>query len=206
MADYFELLGQPRRPWLDPELLKSAFLSLSEKLHPDRIHQSSVEEKQRAQERYAQLNSAYQCLLQPRDRLQHLLELETGAKPSAIQNALPAFMNLFLEIGGLCQAADKLIEEKHATASPLLRVSLFERGQQLAERIQALQEKLRTLSATHETALREMNPAWETAPPVGDPSRAAALPLAELEENYRAFSYLSRWSAQLQERFVELAV
>lgn len=206
MADYFELLGQPRRPWINLELLKAAFLSLSEKLHPDRVHQSSAEAKQRAQERYSELNSAYQCLLQPRDRLQHLLELETGLKPSAIQSAPPAFMQLFLEVGELCRETDKFLEEKRMTASPLLRVTLFERGQQSSERIQALQERLRTISAAHESALRELNRAWETAPAVGDAKRTATLPLVQLEEHYRAFSYLSRWAAQLQERFVELAV
>ena len=36
--------------------------------------------------------------------------------------------------------------------------------------------------------------------------RAKQPHVAELEANYRIFSYLSRWSAQLQERIVQLAI
>ena len=49
MADYFALLAQPRRPWIDSEELKKRFLGLSADLHPDRVHESSPAEKERAQ-------------------------------------------------------------------------------------------------------------------------------------------------------------
>src|SRR5262245_19249321 len=81
VADYFALLSQPRRPWLDPEQLKNRFIELSGQLHPDRVHASSSEEKRLAQQNYTEINAAYQCLLHPRDRLAHLLELEGGKKP-----------------------------------------------------------------------------------------------------------------------------
>jgi curved DNA-binding protein CbpA len=205
VADYFELLAEPRRPWIDPDQLKQKFLTLSGDLHPDRFHGTPVEEKRRAQERYTELNSAYQCLLQPKDRLAHLLELESGAKPKAIQTAPAAFMDLFLDVGNLCREGDKFLAEKR-TASPLVQVSLFERGQQLADKIQAVQRRVRAVWAQHEAALRELNVAWEKAPPIGDSLRTAALPLADLEDRYRAFSYLARWSAQLQERIIQLAL
>ena len=206
MRDYFALLSQPRLPWIEVEQLKNRFIELSAELHPDRVHGSSSEEKQSAQERYTEINAAYQCLLQPRDRLAHLLELESGKKPAAIQTAPSAFMNLFLEVGNLCREVDKFLEEKRAAKSPLLQVSLFEHGQGLADRINALQQNLRQISTDNEAGLRRQNLIWEKAPPVGDPRRAPALPLADLEEYYRAFSYVSRWSAQLQERLVQLAI
>jgi len=45
-----------------------------------------------------------------------------------------------------------------------------------------------------------MNSIWEATAP------AAALPLDRLEEIYRSFSYINKWSAQLQERIVQLSI
>lgn len=206
MADYFALLAELRRPRIDTDQLKQKFLSLSAELHPDRVHGSSPEEKQRAQERYTELNSAYQSLLQPRDRLAHLLELESGKKPAAIQIAPAAFMNLFLEIGDVCRDVDKFLADKRGATSPLLQASMFESGQAFVDQINSLQQKLGKISTETEMALQKQNRAWEKAPPVGNPGRLAALPLVELEEHYRTFSYISRWSAQLLERLVQLAL
>jgi DnaJ-domain-containing protein 1 len=206
VADNFQLLSEPRRPSINIEQLKAKFLALSAELHPDRTHESSPEERRSSQDQFTQLNSAYQCLLQPRDRLAHLLELESGQKPQTIQSAPHAFMDLFMEVGGLCSEVDKFLERKRAAASPLLQVSLFERGQELADRINALQHRLKEISAEYESQLHQLNRVWEKAPAIGDPRRVTALPLGDLENHYRAFSYLSRWSAQLQERLVQLAL
>ena len=80
MADYFALLDEPRRPWLDPEILKDKFHALAATVHPDRVHRASEPEKQEANQRYAELNAAYRCLREPTKRLRHLLELERGKK------------------------------------------------------------------------------------------------------------------------------
>ena len=61
--NHFELLDQPRRPWLDPVELKTKFLSLSGSCHPDRLHNATAAEKQSATDRYAALNAAYRQLL-----------------------------------------------------------------------------------------------------------------------------------------------
>jgi len=36
MTDYFALLDEPRRPWLDVSSLKQKFLARSSEVHPDR--------------------------------------------------------------------------------------------------------------------------------------------------------------------------
>ena len=41
MTDYFALLNEPRRPWLDADLLKQTFLTLSAGAHPDKIHSAN---------------------------------------------------------------------------------------------------------------------------------------------------------------------
>ena len=79
MTDFFALLDEPRRPWLESELLKQKFLALSATVHPDRVHNLGDAERAAAQERYTELNAAYNCLREPKDRLHHLLQLELGA-------------------------------------------------------------------------------------------------------------------------------
>jgi len=195
VVDYFELLGEPRRPWLDPEIVKSKFLKLSAQVHPDRVHGGSPKAKQQAQDAYTGLNTAYQALRTPKERLAHLLELE-GHKPAAIQTAPGDLMDVFLEIGSVCRRADKFIQERGAVTSPLVRVSLFEQGEQIAEKLRTLQELVRQRSAAAEKGLIELNVSWISG--VKD--------FGKLEQSYRTFSYLARWSEQLQERLVQLAL
>jgi len=83
MTDCFELLQEPRRPWLDADALKARFLKLSAAAHPDRFHGGTESERAQANDRSAELNAAYNTLRETRDRLFHLLELERGA-PSRV--------------------------------------------------------------------------------------------------------------------------
>src|SRR5438067_139698 len=106
MTDYFALLGQPRLPWLDGDSLKAKFLELSATVHPDRVHDGSEIEKQSSHQRSAELNAAYNCLREPKTRLQHLLELEAGAKPKQVEQISPGTMELFMKIGQLCREVD----------------------------------------------------------------------------------------------------
>jgi hypothetical protein len=200
VVDYFALLKEPRRPWLDPDQLKHKFLSLSADLHPDRVHGASADDKRNAQLRYTDLNTAYQALREPKDRLAHLLELESGKKPSAIQNAPADLMDVFLEVGAICREADKLAEQKKTEPSPILQAGLFERGLALSEKLADLQEKVKERSLIAENVLRGLDARWNS--PAHDRESA----LEDLESLYRTVSYLSRWSAQLQERFVRLAL
>ena len=198
MTDYFALLHEPRRPWLEPESLKQKFLALSATVHPDRVHNLGEKERAAAQERYTELNAAYNCLREPKDRLHHLLQLELGALPKDIQRIPSDLMDLSLEIGQGCREADTFLAEKAKATSPLLQVKFFERGQELAEKLQPLRQRVNTLTERLNEELKEIDAAWPSAD-----SRAAKL--ARLEEIYRLFSYFSRWSAQIQERLVRLS-
>src|ERR1700722_18685361 len=105
MTDHFALLDEPRRPWIDPELLKEKFLALSSQVHPDRIHQSSAAERKDAGEHYACLNQAYNCLREPKEQLRHLLQLELGKKPNDIQNIPQELIYSAFEISRACKDA-----------------------------------------------------------------------------------------------------
>jgi Fe-S protein assembly co-chaperone HscB len=206
MADYFSLLNEPRRPWLDPEGLKAKFHAFTAAVHPDRVHGASEAEKLAANQRYAELNAAYQCLREPKGRLQHLLELERGEKVDDVQQIAPGTMELFMEVSQLCRETDAVLGEKASVTSPMLKVQLFEKAMALSERLTSLLEKLDGHRERLAAQLRNLNMAWETAPPVGAPTRLHVLPCSRLEHIYREFSYLNRWTQQLQERMLQLSL
>ena len=196
MTDAFALLGEERRPWLDAEALKDRFQAMSGPLHPDRFHGAPEVEKAAAGERYSGLNTAYQLLKEPRDRLLHLLELESGGKP----------MDLVVEVGQTCRDCDEFLKKKATATSPILKLQLMQAGMEWMDRLIDLQGRVRAMGDSLSTELNGMNAVWAAAPQVGDPARVSALPLERLEQVYRAMSYVARWTGQIQERVVQLAV
>lgn len=206
MTDAFELLGEERRPWLDAEALKDRFQAMSGPLHPDRFHGAADAEKAAAGERYSGLNTAYQLLKEPRDRLLHLLELELGGKPKDIQRIPPGTMDLFVEVGQTCRDCDEFLKKKATATSPILKLQLMQAGMEWMDRLIDLQGRVRAMGDSLSTELNGMNSVWAAAPPVGDPARVSALPLERLEQVYRAMSYVARWTGQIQDRVVQLAV
>ncbi len=199
MADYFALLKEQRRPWVDPALLKQKFLILSAEIHPDRVHRAPEAERRAAQERYAELNAAYNCLREPKERLAHLLELETGAKPSQVQSVPPDLMDAFMEITNVCRGTDSFLAEKATVTSPLLRLQLFELGQEWTEKLMALQKKINSWREGLSGQLKEVDAEWEK-------SRERRELLGSLERHCQLLGYFGRWSAQIQERIVQLSI
>jgi DnaJ-domain-containing protein 1 len=200
VVDYFALLNEPRRPWLDADLLKQKFLALSANAHPDRIHSARESDKVDATKRFTELNAAYNCLAEPKLRLLHLLELELGAKPKDIQQIPTALADLFAEVATICRSVDGFLAEKNNTTSPLLQVQLFERGQDWVEKLNVLQRKLNDLREKLTGELKSLDEKWIAA---DANSRREILP--KLEELYRLFGYFNRWHNQIQERMVQLS-
>jgi len=199
MADYFALFNETRRPWLDGEALKQKFLALSATVHPDRVHNLGEGERAAAQDRYTELNTAYNCLREPKERLQHLLQLELGALPKDIQRIPSDLMDLSLEVGKACREADVFLAEKATVTSPLLQVAFFQRGQEFSDKLQAIRGRVNSMNDRLNQELQEIDAAWESA----TTPRSALL--QRLEELYKLLSYFARWNAQLQERVVRLS-
>jgi curved DNA-binding protein CbpA len=200
MQDYFALLDEPRRPWLDADLLKQKFLSLSAEAHPDKISSTEEAQKNIAAKSFAELNAAYRCLAEPKTRLLHLLELELGAKPKEIQQIPAALADLFAEVASSCRSADRFLAEKARATSPLVQVQFFERGQEWVEKLQSLQRKQNELCEKLVSDLKSLDEQWlkmELA------ARSEILP--KLEELYRLFGYFNRWNNQIRERIVLLS-
>jgi len=202
--DCFALLDQPRRPWLAPEALKQKFLALSAEVHPDRVHGASDEERRAAQQRYTQLNSAYNRLREPKERLLHLLELELGSKPPQVQSIPPDLMNRFMEVSGICREADGFLAEKAKTVSPLLQVQLFDRNHEFASKLLGLQKSLNAGQEELMAELRALDELW-TQEPDAERKRDPNL-LQRMQNLYRLFSYYSRWTSQIQERLLQLSL
>lgn len=205
-TDQFALLGVPRQPWLDGEMLKERFHELSKECHPDRAESLTNEAKAAATQRYAALNAAYTRLREPKDRLAHLLELETGARPRVVQDVPPALMDLCLDVGGVCQRVDRFLAEQTPGDSPMLRAARFAGSMEHQEALNTMLERLRARTEGLCAELRALNEHWETLEGADAAARAGQLPLARVEEIWRLLSYLNRWTGQLQERLVRLAM
>jgi DnaJ-domain-containing protein 1 len=201
MTDNFALLNEPRRPWLEADRLKQKFLALASVAHPDRVHNANESEKAEVARRYAELNSAFNCLTEPKLRLLHLLELELGAKPKDIQQIPTALADLFAEVANSCRSADGFLAEKSKATAPLVQVQLFERGQDWVETLNVLQRKLNELREQLTGELKSLDVQWISADAV---SRREILP--RLEELYRLFGYFNRWNNQIQERVLQLSL
>jgi len=200
MPDYFALLNEPRRPWLEPEALKIKFLALAAEAHPDKQRTGSETERLAANRRYAELNAAYQCLTEPKSRMLHLLELEQGAKPRDLQQIPDALADLFTEVAATCRSTDDFLNEKNKATSPLLRVQQFERAQEQVEQLRARQVKLTGLHDKLVEELKKLDTAWASR--TGNRTDL----LNRLEELYRLFGYFNRWDNQIQERIVQLSL
>jgi DnaJ-domain-containing protein 1 len=199
--DYFALLDEPRRPWLDPDALKQKFLARSANAHPDKVHTAPEPERHAAAQKFAALNAACHCLARPKLRLLHLLELERGAKPKEVREIPNALAGIFTDVATACREADRFLSEKAKTDSPLLQVQLFERGMEWIDQLNALQKKLSTVSEELIAALRDADLKWMTRDAI---TRAELLD--ELEDLYRLFSYFDRWHGQIRERIVQLSL
>lgn len=199
MTDFFALFDEPRRPWLDADLLKNKFLALSSAIHPDRTHSASTAGQAASSEHFAELNKAFNCLREPKERLRHLLELELGERPKDLHQIPPDLADLFIEIAGLCRDVDGFLAKKAQVSSPLLRAQMFERGQDCADRLMALQRKVNERHDAIIARLRTLDAEW-----LADATGRSRL-LPEIEELWRLLGFFTRWASQIQERLAQIA-
>ncbi|MEY4386256.1 MAG: hypothetical protein RLY20_1539 [Verrucomicrobiota bacterium] len=203
MTDYFALLGQPRRPWLDEEPLKNQFHKLSSLVHPDRNHGLDEAGRKAANDRYAELNAAYQCLRQPKMRLAHLLLLERGAKPGDLRNIPDEIANLFGEVGQLLRTSGIIADEKSRAVSAIQKAGALARALPVIETISTLQAEIRRQRCVIDDGLRTLDSRWTAERQ--DPTTHKTL-FADMEQLYHHLGFLERWASQLQEREIQLTL
>ncbi len=196
MKDNYLLLKEPRRLWLEADLLKTKFFALSSEVHPDRIHNAPESEKLAATQRYSELNAAYQCLREPRSRIRHLLELELGAKPSDLTDIPDELMNLFLAVGKKFRDVDTFLAEKAKATSPMVQVQLFESGMERVDQLNNLTRNIFSLRETLLEELKSLDTVWQSG---------KSHQMDRLLNIWRLLSFYERWLAQIQERTVQLS-
>jgi DnaJ-domain-containing protein 1 len=187
MTDAFALLDEPRQPWLEVEALKTKFLTRSAATHPDKF--TDPAEKETAQARFAELNTAHETLRDPKRRLQHLLTLERGHKPAEVHDILPATADLFLQVGQLLRDVDPFLVQREAETSPLLKAQTYPQALDWLEQVNTLQQTLTQTLQTLDTQLQSLNKNWTPE---------------TLEPLYHQYSYLQKWREQLNDRAMRL--
>jgi len=132
--------------------------------------------------------------------------LEGRPDARQVRTVPPAIAELILPAEQLCRDASAFLDARVKAASPLVQAQQFERALEWQERVATMQRKLADYRARLDAVTQSMNEKWEAAEAVPPVERQIVLPLAQLEELYRAYSYVTRFQQQLQEHFVQLAV
>jgi curved DNA-binding protein CbpA len=188
MTDYFAILGQPRRPWLEAELIKTAFHRASAILHPDVPGSGDAA-------RFAELNAAQTILREPATRLRHLLEL-VAPENVAVPASPPAELgDLFMQIASIRQRLEALKKRQGAATSPLSRALLAGDEGTVRRELEAVVGLLEAAEAAALDEVREIDRSWD------EQASAAAAALGQI---YRRLSYLTRWAAQIKESLFNL--
>lgn len=196
MTDYFALLELPRSPWLEVAAIKERFATKSGPVHPDRVHQADDATRTAATQRYAELNAAQQCLADTRQRLRHLIELETGQPPSDVGVVPPHISELFFKVGQSLRTADELVRQKQAATSPMVQAQVM---RLVMDRMEGLREVIGELEQRR-SKLDDQCRALGANPA----ERDTFIPI--LTELHRDYSYLNRWLEQLRERLLQLTL
>ena len=160
MVDYFALLNFGRTPWLDPAEVQARFLELSAAAHPDRVHNLGGAEREEANRNFAELNKAASVLRENKERLQHLIAVESGAALSATQNIPAEFIDLFSRIGPMCRNVDQFLAERSRAASPMLQAQLFAKGLELSDGVVEMQGCVGEVKAKAEAELKTIAAGW----------------------------------------------
>jgi curved DNA-binding protein CbpA len=192
--EIFSVFDLKPAPVVDADLVKEKFARLSSELHPDKFQQLPPDKKKEAEERYARVNRAYQILREPKERLLYLYELERGGKPPDVQKIPPGTMDLFIEVGQLCQKVDTFLKEKNQASSALEKASLMARSLEFQDDTITLQNKIAALEQQLDLELIALDQNW----------RKDVKDLDQLEALYRKHSYANRWKQQLEERQLAL--
>jgi len=175
--DAFGILGLERRLRLEDEAISAAFREQGKTRHPD--GGGSVAE-------FEELEQAHQILKDPARRLRHWLELEevSGNLRGSVGTEL---MAMFSELGELLQQADALIRERESAASALAKAML-------EGRTQGVRDDLETITAGLDSLVQARV------------ARFAAVESGTADgwELARDLTFLSKWQAQVRERFASL--
>lgn len=185
-SDYFAALGQPRRPWLDPDALKEKFHRTTAEQHPDRAGDNGE---------FASVNAAYAILRDPGTRLRHLLELEHPEALGRTQQITEKLSSAFLRLATLRRTIDAFVKQQAAASTPLAQALLASERFTLQRDVEKELTSIETAHAECVAAVRSIDKEWAGR------GRELAPRLAELQQE---LTYLAKWNWQLRESLFQL--
>jgi len=179
MNDPFELLGLPRRPWLDEGAIRTAFQEQARHWHPDAPGGDA--------DRFAAINAAQAALSEPAVRLQLLV----GDAPLP---AMPPDPALGFRVGSGIRDADAAAARRAAcrTALELALIASDLAAARLA--LQGLRREVEQSLVSARESLRTLDVQWPDVSP------------GRLAEAAAEFRFLRRWLVQLRERELALSL
>ena len=140
-ADYFQVLGLPRRLVIDPEALQRRYYELHRRLHPDLFQTGPQSARQASLRNTAAVNRAYRSLRDPVDRGLYWLTLQ-GESLGANNNRVPPDLaELVFELQEQLQEL-RAARDTNGTAQQLVariaaaRADVSERQRALLERLE----------------------------------------------------------------------
>jgi curved DNA-binding protein CbpA len=172
--DAFEMLGLPRRPWLETRDVRAAFQRLSRDLHPDAAGGDAG--------RFVALNAAQAALSHPGARLRLLAgESSPGAGgASSLGDA-----ELFMVVGAIVQKARALRTKSAGATSALSRALLAADASRMCGDIDAGIGRIDAALGAAEERLRAMDEIWP------------AVSVADLLTLAAQFDRLLKWKSEL---------
>jgi curved DNA-binding protein CbpA len=192
MTDYFALLDQPRRPWLDEQQLKEIYHAKTRQLHPDA---NAAEDTGHYSNSFAELNDAYRTLCDPKLRLDHLLRL-ANADASANDSIPPDVQQLFPTVSSAIGEASGLVGKIGAASSALTRGLLQPDLLRVRTEVERVLATLARLHVAAVDELRSLDASW---------AAKSTERLAKARRLQLTFGYLARWIAQLEELRFQLS-
>ncbi len=186
MEDAFAILGLERRPALDVEQVEDAGRGLvTSGPLPEGIDP-------------AQINEAVRLLIDPAQRLKHLIALETGIVATGKTTPqLPESVNqLFEPVSRALQGASRTLKKLKEAGSPIVRAGLAGEGLMAAEDLEALLVTLQSTQTHLHDQLVVSDAAW-----LRGERHSLLAPLQELQH---AFAFVSKWTAQVRETHFQL--
>ena len=180
MRDLFAVLGEPRQPWVDLEKLEERYKQLSLTTHPDRLAVPATNDQP-----FSGISEAYRVLKDPKQRIQHLLQLEghaAGKENSVPQSLLPLFSQIGDFIARITNLWQRRGESSNAISKSILQAEIIASQRE----VETLLHDAKELFRQAEEASRSLNDSWRAEPD-------------ELAKVYSLFGFLTRWIAQLEE-------
>ncbi|MBV9392582.1 MAG: hypothetical protein JOY96_11900 [Verrucomicrobia bacterium] len=179
MTDYFSLFGIERRPAIQENILKQAYLKRSKEPAND--------------EDLALLHLAFQTLSNPASRLQHLEKVEFG---KAGDKQIPAGLGqLFSTIASSLQEVDLELSSLNVHRSAIQRAVAMQKLGPVRHNLRELENRLSEEISTLIAEVPVLDTAW-----VQDPARCRE-PLAQLA---LALTFIQKWLSQVRERSLKI--